>query len=383
MSLAAHSPLRAALFGCALLAFVCFSAALPSAPEAKPGPSTSGHAGISIINGDSTSIRKWPWQVAIADRFNPRKPESARDRSFCGGAVIAPKLVVTAGHCVFDMSDQQIRNLEVISGRSRLNSNGGQVSRVTSLEMPLDARGQRRFRNVDGTADWDVALLSLSKPLSARAIKLAGPDERASWSPGQIVWTTGWGVANPRSDFSPNQLKSARLVMMPDRLCRRTEGNIYRPNTMNCLGGPAGNASTCVGDSGGPLVARTSRGFRLVGLTSFGDLDCRPTTPSVDSRVSGKAMRTWIAAKSSELAGINVIGSGGTSPSPRRWCEIPDVFQKTIDQAQNVLRSSNCRLGPVKTDPWSVGRRGLIVGANRTPGWLAPPGFRLKVWIPR
>lgn len=380
MSRAVLSANRVALVLGALLAAFAFAPTLAGASQANASGSGSD-AGISIINGKDTSINDWPWQVGLTIGRKVQPNAMTSRRFFCGGSILTPRIVVTAGHCVEPLSKKQVRQLEIVSGRTRLNSNRGQVVRVTRRYMPLDSSGKRRYRTTNGTANWDVALLTLAAPLKSQPIKLAGPDESEAWAPGRIAWTTGWGVTKAFANRVPANLKVARQVIMNDGLCKRSDGSAFHPATMNCLGGPGGNASACSGDSGGPLVVDTSDGYRLVGLTSFGDGACRGFVPSVDARVSGPQMRNWVAKTVKRLSGHDVVGTGGeVGPAPV-WCRVPAVFGLKPEHASKRLEAAGCRLGKVRTDRWAVGRRGRIVGYSRFPGWLASPGFRLNVWL--
>ena len=379
MSRVALSARRAALLGCGLAVslIVLFQFALAPADASPRGSDASA----SIVNGRNTTIERWPWQVALTASPSVRPRLSTVQRFFCGGAVLAPRLVITAGHCVSDLNRGQIRQVEVVSGRTNLNAAGGEVARVTGVRMPVNASGKRRYRSVMGAADWDVALLTLATPLTAEPIKLAGPDEAATWRTGRRAWTTGWGITRGFTRKVPARLQVAGQVLMGKGLCRRTTGADFKPDRMLCLGGPKGNATACSGDSGGPLVVPTSAGYRLVGLTSFGDGACRGVIPSVDTRVSGDPIRRWVTRLAFDLAGVNVVGSGGSAGPLPAWCRVPEVFGLRPFQARRRLEARGCRLGAVRTDPWAPGRRGRIVGYTRLPGWLAPPGFRVRVWV--
>ncbi|MBN8865970.1 MAG: serine protease [Solirubrobacterales bacterium] len=379
MSRVAQSTRRAALLGCGLL--LALTLFLPRA-DAAPGPAQGPKAGISIVNGRSTTIREWPWQVGIvvAQRVKPRALTSRR--FFCGGSVLAPRLIITAGHCVSDLNLQKVRKLEVVSGRTRLNSNRGQVARVVDYRMARNPNtGHRRFRMVDGAADWDVALLVLDRPLDAEPIKIAGPDEAESWATGQKAWVTGWGVTKAFSKRVPARLQVADQVLMGKGLCRRSDGRSFRATTMTCVGGPGGHASSCNGDSGGPLMVETSDGYRLAGLTSYGDEACTGFIPSVYTRVAGDPIRSWVERTARNLVGADVVGSGGESPTPPRWCRVPSVIGLTTAKARVKLSAQGCRLGKVRRDRWGAGRTGRIDGMSRLPGWLARPGSRIAVWV--
>lgn len=353
---------------------------LPGQSSAAP---TEG-AGISITNGKPARIADWPWQVAVARRpAGKGKRNTPRARTRCGGTVIAPDLVLTAGHCVASIRRSRAGRLEVISGRTWLNSKAGQVTRVRDILMPTDANGKRRYREQYGSADWDIAMLRLRRPVAVTPIKLAGPDEYRAWAPGQTVYTTGWGVTRADSGVPSPRLRVARQVMLKGKVCRLDNGRSFRVKTMNCHGGPGGNASACFGDSGGASVAPVGGEYRLVGLTSFGDDFCRGAYPSVDTRVSGRVIREWVASQAISLSGVDVVGSGGEVPDPPAWCRVPHLGGLTLGQARSKLRQNRCRLGRVARDRYSYGRKGRISGTNRFPGWLAPVGYRLRVWLPR
>jgi hypothetical protein len=247
--------------------------------------------------------------------------------------------------------------------------------------MPVDAGGKRRYRALYGAADWDVALLTLASPLSAEPIKLAGAGEADAWSPGHLAWTTGWGITKANTERVPARLQSSRLVLMGNGLCKRSDGIAFNATRMVCLGAPRGHSSPCNGDSGGPLVVKTSAGYRLIGLTSYGDGACRGFVPSVDTRISGETLRRWVQRTAKSLTGRNVVGSGGVADPVNTWCRVPEVFGLTADQARRKLEAADCRLGRVRVDRWGGGRHGRIIGYTRLPGWLAPVGFKLNVWI--
>ncbi|HRV61014.1 MAG TPA: serine protease [Solirubrobacterales bacterium] len=383
MSRAAQMVNRAALSGCGLLAatLLVILFAVPSPAGASSTALKSQGATASIVNGRNTTIGEWPWQVAltVSRQVAPRALTSRR--FFCGGSILAPRLVITAGHCVADLNRRQIRRIEIVSGRTRLNSNRGEVARVTGLRMPVDSAGKRRYKTLLGAADWDVALLTLATPLSSEPIKLAGPDEAGTWSPGHIAWTTGWGITKAFANRVPANLQVATQVLMGKGLCRRTDGIAFQATRMVCIGGPRGHTSACNGDSGGPLVVATSEGYRLVGLTSYGDGACRGFVPSVDTKVSGVPIRNWVRVTAMNLTGRDVVGSGGTAGPVRQWCKVPAIFGLKTVQAKRRLEAANCRLGRVRTDPWGAGRSGRVIGYSRLPGWLAPSGFKLNVWV--
>lgn len=339
-------------------------------------------AQVSIVNGKTTTIDKWPWQVAIVDRGKGTPPSSTRANFFCGGSLLTPEIVVTAGHCVADIKKKQIKRLELISGRTRLNDDStGFTAKVAKIIMPLKKNGKRRYSADFGVANWDVALIRLKTPLPGQTIKIAGDDEAKSWARGQVVSTTGWGVTGAANYKASNVLRVANQVMLPNRVCRLANGAVYRPSTMNCLGGPSINSSSCFGDSGGPLVSKLGDEYRLIGLTSFGDASCRPAIPSVDARVASPPMRNWVQRTVIAETGTDPVGSGGVPAVPRKWCEVPDVFNQKVSRARAMVRSAGCRVSGIRTANMQFGKRGRAVGTSLFPGWLTPLGASIAIYV--
>lgn len=378
-----------------LLVLVLFSqapeatgATVPEGRSAGPGVAgtAGGTAGISIVRGKAARIADWPWQVALALRPPAGNRKSPARRAYCGGSVLAPRLVITAGHCVSFLPGPRPAKIEVISGRTWLNrEQAGQVTAVRNVLLPRASKsGRLLFRETNGSAVWDVALLVLKRPVTAPPIQVAGPDEAAAWAPGHLVWTTGWGVRRGNSRKGSPGLRVARQVMLAGSVCRIANGREFIQPLMNCAGGPAGSASACSGDSGGPLVAPAGDGYRLVGLTSWGDGMCRGSHPSVYTRVADGPVGRWVASTARRLAGVDVTGSGGEIAPAPKWCRVPRVWGLTVSQARRRLTRNRCGLGRVgRSGPWAGGTPGKIVVSSRYPGWLAPPGFRLRVWVRR
>ena len=303
-------------FGAALAVVALLAISLPGSASAGP-PIVADDEDVRptplIVNGKATSIADSPWQVALVGPGGGSGTSKPTDRYFCTGSLLAPDLVVTAAHCLAGVPKSRIQTISAIAGRTWLNQTGtGEVAKARRAVFALRPDGSRRYREWSGSATWDVALLKLDRQLTAPVIRLAGSSESGAWTPGRKVRASGWGITSWNSANVSNRLRAAGQVILPDSVCRRDNGRSYDSKTMVCLGGPAGHTSTCSGDSGGPLVARTSDGARLVGLTSFGDFFCRGSIPSVDTRVSGDSIRSWVRQKVIELSGVDPVGSAGS-----------------------------------------------------------------------
>ncbi|MEU5085264.1 serine protease [Streptomyces sp. NPDC021356] len=178
---------------------------------------------------------------------------------FCGGTLVAPPKVLTAGHCVQDAG--KVSALRVIGGRIRVDGTGGTVRRVASYR--LDSR-----YGSPGAAH-DAAILTLDRPMPYRTIPVAGLRDAALVADGRTALVLGWGRTGPGT--AATRLKQARLVLSPLARCRPYADTDTDPAQMLCGTSRPGSAdSVCPGDSGGPLDG----GGKVVGIVSAGNKYC-------------------------------------------------------------------------------------------------------------
>ncbi|MER5768865.1 trypsin-like serine protease [Streptomyces sp. NPDC001985] len=238
----------------------------PSPRAAKQQPASGPSA--RIIGGKHASIASAPWmaQLYFTDAWG--------DSYSCGGAVIAPTKVVTAAHCVDGINWK--RDGAIVTGADRvptesgsgLNLHGGQLSSV-----------QRQWQHAkydDWSLNNDVAVLTLAAPVKAKPLPIMKSGDTGLYKAGTDGKVYGWGLtgSGPGAQGS-DRLKVADADAQSDANCKKAYGSNFKAGTMYCAGrAPTGKDSTsetsCNGDSGGPLVA----GGRLVGIVSWGDLNC-------------------------------------------------------------------------------------------------------------
>ncbi|HNC15577.1 MAG TPA: serine protease [Solirubrobacterales bacterium] len=269
----------------------------------------SPDASASIINGNPASIGDWPWQVAIASSTSKRPGQSPFYRTFCGGSIVAPTVILTASHCALDMYKGEVGDYTVISGRTNLNNQAaGQEVFVTGIYFPRTSNGKILYKTRQA---WDVSLLTLEEPLAGQPVKLLGPDEHSILKPGRRLIETGWGSTITGRDVYPKTLKMGGTNIQPPSVCHGLLGSRYfKPSLQVCLGDAKANQANCYGDSGGPAVVATSAGYRQVGVTSFGTADnCAGLIPNVDVLVGGGPVRDWIQAGVQVLGGVDPVGS--------------------------------------------------------------------------
>jgi len=219
--------------------------------------------------------------------------------ALCSGTVVAPTVVMTAGHCVLGPQNSvyATARFTVVTGAVSPSDPVAPHSGVTKILLHPGFYLP--------TLRDDVALLVLAVPTSAPAIELARAGDPAVASSGTPAWISGWGVtAMTESTNAPPVLERAQTVVRSDAFCRRHQplrGRVYKRTVMLCTDDAALGTATCHGDSGGPLIAFRADGTPVeIGITSWGASNCSTGTPSYFARVS--AIAGWVSTTLANLA---------------------------------------------------------------------------------
>jgi hypothetical protein len=273
------------------------------AVAAQAGRDALAGPGPLIIGGAPARGGSWPWLAFISDRLGPG------DDEFCTGTVVAPDLVLTAAHCVEDLSNGRLdrsSGFSVVTGSpDRADGAFGHRSRVrdviahaTNPQTPLLPGGASSV-NVVG----DAGLLVLASPTSAPSIALAESGDRSLTAPGTRAAIAGWGLTGPSHTTPPTVLEAATTIIQSRTYCAAHNPEFDPVAQLCAIGTPADRVSICNGDSGGPLATRSSDSRWVeVGIAST-SIACDPAQPDTFTRVEyvDSWARAWAQALNSPV----------------------------------------------------------------------------------
>ncbi|MEY5017267.1 MAG: hypothetical protein RL431_316 [Actinomycetota bacterium] len=282
------TPLRFRAIVAAALSFVLIGAGVSAPATAETTTQVASPAAASaptfssIIGGTTANISDAPWQVGLL-----RGRGSAFDYQFCGGSIINEEWVVTAAHCLADHSGY----LGIFAGGSNLASDGAEYAADAWYVHPAWT-----------ATNNDIALVHMANPLPLNGttiapIALPFDVDPATWpSAGADVLVTGWGENQAFGAGSyPEQLHKATLEVQSGpglNDCGLYTDAEWDYLTELCVGAPNAVADTCQGDSGGPYAINTVGGWRLAGVTSWGNGCATIGYPGMAARVT--AFLDWI-----------------------------------------------------------------------------------------
>lgn len=253
----------------ATVAWAAAAVAGPGAQADEPSRQTTSYLGTHV------AIEQAPWAASLTPldaRFKPRPRDAKRGyASICSAAVIGPRTVLTASHCVDDLD---MAHMGVRVGTDNLLTTPGRVVRV--------ARAWSVTLRTELLIGHDTAVVETQEPLGVPALPLATAAPQAGDTVSSFGFgddravTTGEDVPRPLLRRLDSVVSAECLVAGdPDAFCTTTtNGSGVRP-----------------GDSGGPLVVWDGGAPALVG-----DASATHDAGTVNVYANAVARRDFIAS---------------------------------------------------------------------------------------
>jgi len=318
---------------CAALAALALPAAAPAEPAAQ----------ASIVGGRAGSIAEFPFLSFI-------EAKEGKHGFACTGTVVAPRVVLTAAHCVESLDHGGL-------------TSAGQYALATGVTSPEEAQAENIFHVTEahvfpgfdpGTLHGDAGILVLDRPTAAPVLSLAGPGDAALYAGGGTVQLAGWGLTRANAKDEPTGLRTTSMVVETPSFCRAKTHGYYSPFSpaaqMCTLDLPSKKSGGCFGDSGGPTIGQRPDGSLVeLGIISTGDNSCSTKNPNIMTRTDfvGTWVSEWVAATETGGPRPALDPSTPLPQMPKQAAEafavstLRDRFGERFERAQRV--AGDCR----------------------------------------
>jgi Trypsin len=222
-----------------------------------------------IIGGYNAAAGDWGFMAFILHIDAAGNPDFA-----CTGTIVAPNVVLTAGHCTVDEVTGATLNpsgFGVVTGSlDWSNASQRQLSLVSKvITNPV-------YSPI--TDSFDAGLLVLSTPTTAPSIPLATSADAYLDQAATGAFIAGWG-ATYNGGPPVTYLQSASTVVQSSAYCAQFDPYFDGSSELCTVNPPDYLTGTCTGDSGGPLAALDAADHLVeIGITTNGPADCNTYT---------------------------------------------------------------------------------------------------------
>ena len=302
-----------------------------------------------IVGGDVVFDGQYPFMVGLLEADEPNLYEALN----CGASLISPRWVLTAAHCVQDLTAD---DLNILTGTVDLENPTINHSRLKVRKVHIHPQYQRlRFVTPGGTSgsipEYDIALIELETEYFAPVVTLPQVDDDSYNLHGLPCKVMGWGNEDTRKIKKASRLKEADIFVIERDKCK-TYPFYDELVTENMLcagmlspGDPIGGAS---GDSGGPLIVADNNGWKQVGIMSWGRGYTAYEIPGVYQKLSSHLQ--WIEDKTGLVAQRQVL--------PDSWVRV-----HTLDNAFRLV------IPPSQGRFFHYGIDGQLIASKKLPGF--------------
>jgi hypothetical protein len=238
----------------------CLAAAC-HAPQIEPAPQ-------AIIGGVQAEVGAFPSVVAVLNF------------GLCTGTLVSPSVVLTAAHCI-DPALLGLPNQELVAQNTFVVFDNNDINSPEGFSINARQTIKHPGFDVNNLGDNDIGIVILESPVTDRAPSPIDLDPARSLL-GASVSLIGFGDRTP----GPGD-NAGKLFFLAEKTIRDCGPLIGENNALLLCFDQNENGTingACNGDSGGPALDASGA---VLGVTSFGDLDC--ASFSGYTRVSGEA----------------------------------------------------------------------------------------------
>ncbi len=216
----------------------------------------------------------------------------ANGQHWCTGTLVAPRVVLTAAHCLLGREDD---GLEFRIGPVSQSA----PERISAQELVPHPS----YR--DGSFDYDIGVVLLERAASVPPMRLV-PAMDTSWS-GRELFFVGYGIVDGVTREGAGRKRS---VVIP---IETIQSDRYRYSSES--------KNTCTGDSGGPAFWQSpAREWLITGVVSNGDAPCLEWGVNTRVDVYRGFLDPYLPPEEAPGCG-DVSYEGECDGTIVRWCE--------------------------------------------------------------
>merc|ERR1719147_562725 len=234
-----------------LAACLALGSAKPRALSKQALSTPLARGSVGIVGGEDAEVGEFPHQIALT--------RGVGGSLMCGGSLVAPNKVVTAGHCCEGMKPNK---LGVDVGSHHLNKQDPDQKSIAVTAVNL-------HEDYDSwTVYNDICTLDLAEEADFNSDVIGPislPDDAQEYDEGTECIVSGWGTTSSGGHLA-KILQKVTVPVVSDKKCRKAYGNDEIADSMICAGLDEGGKDSCQGDSGGPFMC----GNQLTGVVPWG-----------------------------------------------------------------------------------------------------------------
>ena len=255
----------------AMLVLILVVSALPAAAITNGELDGEGHPNVGLMVADIDGVPQWR----------------------CSGTLIAPRVFLTAGHCVGDGATAA----RVWFDTNLMNNAEYPYGGETSIEGTPVPHPDYLWEGAD---PHDVGVVILDEPVNIEPATLASPDLLTQLKKDRILeggyedgaYFRSVGYGRTLASWPPPELASDRIR----RVAESEYVSLTKVRLHLSQKAVFDESGSCFGDSGGPVFWVDSEGNEIiVAVTSSGDAQCVAT--GLNYRVDIPDIRDWIYAQ--------------------------------------------------------------------------------------
>lgn len=284
----------------------------------------------TIVGGIPSQKNEFPWMVQLV---------ANNGQHICGGSLIRPNWVLTAGHC-----GMGYQNIIPKPTRAIINGLSSVSPQVSSQTINIDTIIVYPGYSITGdiNSGVDISLIRLKSYSTYTPCIIATENDANLIDEGQPVTAMGWGMLNDVTHDTPDTLQKASIKMISHTTCK----NLYSFSHQGyiCAGykNPDKQAGAASGDSGGPLVAKRNGEWVQVGIVS-GGAGLVTTEEGPGRYVNVVTLSKWIDSTISAQSAANSVQTI-FNPSPIKVIvsegklafETPAAYEKLTVQLHDI-----------------------------------------------